>query len=697
MAGNSDALLALRIETTADLTGVRSARAETSALGAAVKTAADETAASNQKITLSQDQARKAAAEAGGDFEKLQQILRRMTAEETNLATAAAKTTAELQKQAKTPVLQGPTGPQLGPALPGTPRGGGAGAKEPKEAARGLGLAELAAYRQEAERAAVTTAKIPPAARTASNSLGLLTQAALTGQGGMNGIAVAAGNVAQGISLMSGSAKVAATASGVGALIAITVLAVEALEKMNFAAKNTQVTMDHIGAFSTRQLGGARTELAAIDEQLGAAQKKAADASKYDITNIAGTGVDILSVGARVAQQELDNLLEKKTALHKKIGELEKADIEESRQRTLASITIEAQAQITSQSRYAARIREIDAQATESVRKRELTQGAADQRAATQKRELAKQGEDYVQGLAEAATASRDALTAASFQARINAADRAAAKEKEDLQDRALSVQDEEAAVKQIEQRRRNIQILAYNERNASLAASVAKRQSESDDPREVLAGKLAAIDAEYLADVKLLGVKEALLNAEEKRRKLEQDSIKRGLDGYGALSTAVKNHGTVVGAMAKASADAVRIYEIYEKGKSAAISAQIEGAASLAAFASGNIAGGALHAAAAVGYGAAAIAAGAEAAGVVSGGGGGGAAGGAGSGDFGSSTFTPRDNSAGGGQTLVFQMVNPASGEVLRETIYQIGRSGVLKQPIRPGSFGGLVVAATG
>ena len=689
--GQADELIALRIETTADLTGVRAVRSETAGLTAAVKASADETAASNQRVTLSQEQARKAAAEAGGDFTKLQEILRRMVAEENNLAAATSKTTTELQRQASgtstsRPTLQGPTGPQLGPALPGTPIGGGV--------SRANALAELAAYRMEADRTKVSVDKVPGSARTAANAVGMLSQAALSGQGSMAGMATAAGGLATGISMISGSAAVAASAAGIGALITIAVIAAEVLSKLTATAKNTQVTMDHIGGFSTRQLSAASAELAGIEAQLGAAQKKAADASKYDITNIAGTGKDILSRGAIAAQQELDNLLERRNALQKKIGELSKTDIQETRDRTLAGIVIVAAAQQTAVGRYRGQLAVIESDRLEAIRSRSLTEEAANTRAATQRRALAKQGEDYLDGLAEANAAHIDALTTTSFQARINAADRAAAKEKEDLKDRALSATDEIAAVTQIELRRKGLVTLAERERDTALATSVARRQSESEDPREVQQGKLALIDQEYLADVKLLGAKEALLNADQKRAKLARDMVQQGLAGYGLLSTAVKNHGTVVGAVAKAGADAVRLYEIYEKGKSAAISAQIQFADATAAFAVGNFAGGALHLAAAGGYAAAAVAAGAEALG-------GGASGGGSSGgsdaNGGYGTFQPTNSNGGGSQTLIFQMVNPASGEVLNETAYQLNRGGLLKRPIRPGNFGGLLVATMG
>lgn len=719
MANNSaDSRIALLIETRADLTGVRAARTETTSLSNAVKASANETAAAQQKVTLTTEQARRAAAEAGGDFTKLQAVLARMVSEENALATATTKATAELQAQAKAPtsvMLAGPAGPQLGPALPG------------------LNTAQAAAASAAAAGVATNIQKIPGAARTASNSLGLLTQAVVTGQGGMNGIAVAAGNVAQGISLMSGSAKAAATASGIGALIAITIVAVEALAKLTETAKTSQLALDHIANFSTRQLGAARQELAALDVQIGAAQKRASDASKYDIPGVP-------SLGAKRANQELDNLLEKRNTLAQKERELSRESSREARNRTLAGIAIEAQAQTTAQGRYRAQLAEIEAERIEAVRSRELTQEAADARAAGKRRALAKSAEDYAYALGEATTTHLDAVQKTSFQARIDAANRAAAKEKADLQDRALDSVAEVAATDLIELKRRGIVALVEREKAATLAMSAARRDSESDNFTLARKGKIALIEAEYQADLKVLGAEEALAVrrakterldreadvalatsvaqrasahederialqgkldlialeeradatrlgateaqaiADEKRRRLQKTFVDEGLAGYAKLTAVVKNHGTVLYAVAKAGADAVRLYEIYEKGKSAAISAQIEGAASLAAFGSGNFVGGALHAAAAGGYAAAALAAGVEA---VSGGGAGGASGGA-TGGQDSTTFQPRGTGdAGGSVTIILQTMNPSGREVIAETRYQLERAGTLKRPI--------------
>jgi hypothetical protein len=63
--------------------------------------------------------------------------------------------------------------------------------------------------------------KIPGSAKTAANAVGLLSQAALTGQGSIAGMAAAAGNLASGLATVTKSAQLAAGAAGIGAIISL--------------------------------------------------------------------------------------------------------------------------------------------------------------------------------------------------------------------------------------------------------------------------------------------------------------------------------------------------------------------------------------------------------------------------------------------------------------------------------------------
>lgn len=560
MGTSANENIALRISSSADLGAVREARAETSALGTAVAASANEAASAQQKLTSTTDQGREAWRRAGGDMERFKAELAAIVAGENQLASATAKATSEVQKQ-RSAVLPGPSAPQLGPAVPG----GGA----------------PTAMRQELE-------KIPPAARQAGNAMGLLASAAGTGTGSLSGLATATGNVAQGMSLMSNSAKFAASTAGIGTLIAaigvLIGLAIEAKKALNEIPEGqlAAAAAEHVKNLKTQKQ--ITDELAHIDAQR---------------THMA----EALKRGDQEALQAVVNLDAKKAALYARSRDIELAARDQAQQDAK------------------------EAEAREEKRKH-LAQAAADH--------LFKVRNDL--GVAA------DLATQNEYTQKKNAIEREAA-----------------------DQRRKN----------AELVQSAGER-SEAE----------FAIEATRMYKIDALA-KQTAKEADARRKQ----QIAAGLAGYTALSSAVKNHGTVVGAMAKAAADAVRLHEIYVEGKKAGIMAKIEFAAATAAFAAGNVGGGALHLAAAAGYGAAALAAGAEAVGVVSGGGGGGSGGGSGSlGD--STTFQPRDGSGGGGQTINLYTVNPYSRETMAVVSYELERGKVLNRPIQLPPTVGLVGA---
>jgi hypothetical protein len=97
----------------------------------------------------------------------------------------------------------------------------------------------LGATMQRVERQAGAAVIVPPTAqltaipnraRTAANSLALLTIAASGGRAGMEGIAVASGSLASGLALLA-SGPIALVAAGIGAVVTITVAVVEAFHK----------------------------------------------------------------------------------------------------------------------------------------------------------------------------------------------------------------------------------------------------------------------------------------------------------------------------------------------------------------------------------------------------------------------------------------------------------------------------------
>jgi hypothetical protein len=576
MGTSANERIALQIDTRADLTGVREARAETGALGAAVQQ-------STEKITLSHEQAAAAAKEAGGDFERLRQILARMVQQEGALATAASQATTQLQRQARATAGAVQLGPNFAAVSSGRQFGPAAG---PDIAGPQLGPAVpgLTTAAAAAASAKVQFDKIPPAARQAGNSLGLLAAAAATGQGSLSGMAVAAGNVAQGMSILSTNAKFAASAAGVGALIAsigiligVSVEAYRALKEIPEGVLGG-TTREHIDNLKTvaqvnREIALAEGRRAALAEQLGRGDTAALQQN--------------VNLGAQI-----EALYKRRVAL---VGELREAA------------------------------------------KRAAKEDEAEAKKIADKK---KSDNEYILGLSAAAAAAQIALTENEFQRRRELLENEITSEKQAADARKLSDDDRLAAMAEINRRREyGLQLI---QREADLA-----------------------------------------------KKKI----IDEGLAGYAKLSAAVRNHGTLVGAIAKASADAVRLHEIYVEGKLAAIMAKKEGAAALAAFGSGNFGGGALHLAAAAGYGAAAVAAGAEAAGVISGGGGGGSSTGGSFGD--STTFQPRDGNGSGAQVINLYTVNPYTREAMGVLSYELNRGGILKRPIPISPTTGLLGAA--
>lgn len=102
-------------------------------------------------------------------------------------------------------------------------------------------------------------AGISPKARQAGNSLNLLANAAATGTGSITGLATAAGNVAQGMAEMSKNARLAASAAGIGVLIAsvgvLIALAIDAKKKLQEIPEGvtTGSTQNHLKNLKTQE------------------------------------------------------------------------------------------------------------------------------------------------------------------------------------------------------------------------------------------------------------------------------------------------------------------------------------------------------------------------------------------------------------------------------------------------------------
>jgi hypothetical protein len=683
MGASASERIALQIDTRADPSGIRTVRAETTALAQDAKTATETAAAGNSKLAASLEQVREAQARSGGDFEKFKQQLAAIVGAETQLATTAKAATTELAKQADVaaratagPRALGPFpvgGAQLGPAGPG-----------PQTIGPQLGPAlPTTRLAEEATRSAQAIEKIPTQARQAGNALNLLAASAANGTGSLAGLTLAAGNVVQGTLAMSSNAKLAAGAAGIGALTAsiaiLIALSVEAYHKLK------DIPIGVLGATGAAHLQNLHDqkqvteELAALDQRRAALQERLANESIAD----KATGR---------AEKDLQNLVDldaKREALqHRSI-----AITAEERARTLAGISIEAVARDNAIARYQGRVRVIEAERVEAIRSHALTEAAANQQAANQRRDLDREGSEYFIGLRTATALAWTKINSDVYDQQRASEDARFAEEKRHLDQRQLSTEMYRGVLKEITDEHQLALDLIEKQRTASIATSSAARAASDEDPSVAFAGRLLQIEEEYKANRQRLGDAEALAVKEKALRDLQKQRITEGVAGYAALSAAVRNHGTVVGAIAKAAADATSLYEIAKKGKSAAISAKMEWSAAMGAFGRYDVVGGGLHLLAAGGYAAAALAAGAEAAGVVSGGGGAAGGGGGGSGD--STTFQPRDSTGGGGQVIILQTVDPYSPGKMNEVSYLLDRAGVLKRPIQIPSTTGLQGAA--
>lgn len=706
--GGADERIALQITSTADVTGVRQMRTETTSLAdAAVKASNEVTGAQGKlaqaakaatvdqtKLVATVEQTREAWARAGNDMGVFARELAVLVQGQNKLAAATDESTKALERQGKATVgsvqlgpslarvaggsIQGPAlpasfGPQLGPAFAGPSRIG-------PQLGPALPDTRLAV---ETAKSAAALDKVNPKIRTAGNALNMLAVSAANGTGSMAGLTMALGNVAQGVTAMSTNAKVAASSAGIGALAAA-VAALIALS-IDAAAKLKEIPEGKLSGAIDAHLKNLHdeqsvtSELAALDARRAAMQDAALTKTQKarHVAFDADMGKQALEDDAKRLQAIVD-LDAARTALLARGRQV----VDEDRARGLRGIAIEVEAQTTAAGRYAARHRQIEAERLEAVRTHELTEEAANRRAVAQRRDLDKEAADYRFTLEAATVTAWGALNQDVYDQRRTAEDAALAKEKMALNARTLSAAQYKHDLDEINARHQLAIDLIERERTAAIAGSSAARAAASEDPRVADAGRRLAIEEERKADERRLGAKEAQLNAEKKLLELEKRRRDEGLAGYGKLASAVKNHGTLVGAIAKASADAVSLYEIAKKGKSAAISAKMEWSAAMGAFGTGNAVGGALHLAAAGGYAAAALAAGAEAAGVVSGGGG--AGGGANGGNGDSGTFQPRNGNGGGDQVIVFQSIDPYSREKINEVRYLIGRSGTLKRPIQ-------------
>lgn len=632
MGASANERIALRIDTTADLRGVQAVRSETTALGQSAKAATDAAIAGETKLAASIEQVREAQARSNGDFEKFKRELASIVQGENALAAAATKATKELEKQAAVrPPLQGPTGPQLGPALPGTPAGGGAGPS------RQLALAEMAAYRMEAERSNLTLAKTPPAARQAGNALGLLAASAATGTGSMSGLATAAGNVAQGLSTMTNNAKLAAGAAGIGALAAsigiLIGLAIEAKKKLE------EIPDGVINAGTSARIQNIENETDAI-RQLALAREDAARKTAA----VGRFGDEAGLQAAANANAKIEAIESRLVAIRRDANEKRLADQKAARERQLA------------------------------------LNEAADK----QLQQLENTHLDLYQRRTETATTATRLRINREFQERQKEIEglKVSEQRKTDLLATAARVRGEQLAAADIDAARVR-------------ADAEITRGGESGSLRERVDARIRELERERDAAIKAgADVLTATAIFEQRKRKLHRDTAAAAATDAKTIINVLLASGNQQLHAIGAVGETIRRVVIGAQAAQAAVEAAIEAGKAIGSAAAGDFRGAGLHAAAAAQLGAAAALGAQEALGARTSAGGGGGGGGGYSGSE-AGTFSPRGGTgAGGGVTVVLQTVSPASREVVSEISYQLNRGGVLKRPIPIAPTTGLTMA---
>jgi hypothetical protein len=620
--------IAMSIEVRSDLTGVIATRREIGSLGQMTRAAMAEatkategTAAAQQtlanmtratvdaqsKFTVTAEQSAAAWKRSGGMMSLYRAEIAKIIQAQRELEAAS---------KAANQAASGPriVGPQLGPALPGMTAGAA----------------------QTASVSARELDRIPGSARTAAGSLAVLAQAAGSGTGSLAGLANATGSAAMHMASMSSSAKLAASAAGIGALsIAVSVLiglAIEAKRALNDLpeGKLSDLTRSRIQGITT---------VAQADRELELA-RQAADRAR---SRVGGRG----DAEGLQAAADADERVVQLTSLRLRL-------IREAK-REAAELAVQERS----------RLRALGEQ-VEAMQQQRASQ--------LQQLELQNAGAD-------------------TFELRLRQLTRAAVLEEAQVR-RQFESRDNEGALRalsaeQIEQRR---DLLTLNE--AILRASVERLNTERSLAQEAARqqlglgsenlavrydARLAQIESERQAQVQATGdVATAEAAAQQKIRKLRGDTLQATAGNLKTLAdlTISSNNRALKGV--GLLAEGVRRYIIGARAAEAAVEAKKSLGAALTAFGYGNAAAGALHLAAAAEFGAAAALGFREALG------GGGGGGGAGSGGGGAgSVFTPRETNAGGGQVIVLQTVDPFSREVIGQVQYELDRGRVLKRPI--------------
>lgn len=261
--------IALEIESTADLAAVKQTREE-------LKTTASETG----KLTATVEQSRAAWAAAGGDMNKFAGELAKLVAGEKAAQSSVSGTNTALKD------------------IPPSVKPADESVKRLTDSTRAMTLAQIAAIdmdkKMEASKRgsaqatatlANETVNLSPKVRSASNAVATLSVAAATGGGSLQGMAIAAGGLATNMLAVSKNAQLAASASGIGAIVTLLGVLVPLLMRANDETERMDSSFRDFGSLGVEALKG--IEAAKRAEQAALIQRMEA----YDAQGVAGKTV----------------------------------------------------------------------------------------------------------------------------------------------------------------------------------------------------------------------------------------------------------------------------------------------------------------------------------------------------------------------------------------------------------------------
>jgi hypothetical protein len=684
MGASATENIAIGVQTTADTAAVQETRAELGALGAEAEKVANDTS----RLTVSAQQMNAAIAKAGGDIQKAGQLLaqeaeaaqRATVATEaltTSTETLAGATQQETQQTEESVVadekkIRSMGLLELAAIKEDNARALVAERQAVRDAAeiQSMGKLEAAAYAEDAARGAaaqkaeVAGAKVSGSARTASNALGIMTQAALTGNGSLAGMATAAGGLATGLSAVSDNAKLAAGAAGIGALVTIGVLLFETYKK----AKE-EVTATVSASFSEHLQN---LTISNLQRQLEAAKQRADQATATAAAAATGDIRDLLpGTASSQAQKAQAQAIADYEALQKRVAALRQQERDRAIQLAQSS-----RDQIAS-NRLEIALEEQRAQAATRFQI-----GLSAQDAATRKAYIDRYGASLSEfALRQEQIRVEQAQAAADINQQFRHRDASGAivaLTGEEVRLRGTLLEQNNAIT-----RAKQLELDA--DREAALIAAQITLRGLSDSVSDRTQGRLLQIEQERQAQIKATGdILTANETAEAKKRALYAETRKQATDDAKTLFDVFRSSSNSTLKAIGTFGENLRRVAIGAEAARALVRAATEGAEAVASAATGDFRGAALHAAAAVQFGAAAALGARESLG-----GGGGGSGGGGGGGGGVSPYTPNAQAAGGTTVINLVTVDAYGRESINRVSYTLQRNGTLNVPIYPPTVG--------